>query len=184
MNSNFEKKYKKYKTKYLELKNQHGSGPKEVADMVNLILSHSDIGRLGRLKPVATPHSGQEPRTFINMWEQLTEAEKEEVKIRIYDEKQIILGIVITPFQELGYKRVANIIVFYSEDHLSRLAEACGKTLGEILDIIIWYDSTALPINMDIIKIAFGDEYTYGHLPMGQLSEDGNMIKTLYLSLE
>ena len=212
MCDNFESKYKKYKNKYMALQaiylklltrvekfkdfidpinknkyvalqySQIGGGP--IDEMVKIILSHPDIGRLGKLKPVATPESGQEPRKLITMWENLTESEKEQVKMRIYDEKQIIIGIVITPFQELGpNKRVANTIVFYSEEDLSKLAEVSGKTLGEILDIMIWRDTTAPPINMDIIKIAFGDLYKYPNLSMGKLSQDGILINEIYLIL-
>ena len=177
----------KYKEKYLNLKNQLGSGRNEMMILRFRMMQHIDIKRLGKTKIVATPQSGSEPRIMLNMWLALDDADKEKLKIIYQKEHGWTLGVYIYRDEsgEIPEQPIAsNLIIFYVVEYLDLLAIASGKTTEELLKIlaVVQFKDRNL-FNYDLIKIAFGDIFGNGYNDEPLETEEGVNTLAKYIAL-
>jgi len=146
------------------LKNMCGGGnaPPDKKNFTNIVIKlrgHSDISRLGSEKIVATPHSGDEPRKFLDLWQILTKDFKEKLTNKYFgSDKTWKLGVFVYHDEHGNIPEHfnGNIIIFYIVQYLELLATASNKSIEDLLNIL----AVAQPMksfNMDLIKIAFGD---------------------------
>ncbi len=167
---------------------QLGGGDKEIYEFIKKFYESQYMPFIGPLKPVVTPDSsGKDPKTglslpgkFVNLWLNLTPEDK--IKIN-----HIFPGFTLDAYISPEYLKrgvalkggnIANIIIFYAKEYLDILAEAAEMTTGDVLKII----ETMPPKTdkeMDIIGIAFGDDYIFGR----PLSETGKTLREKYVSM-
>jgi hypothetical protein len=119
---------------------------------------HEDMYKIGIDKPVATPHSGPEVQKFIDLWNDIPEAEKVG-GIPIEGDSAIVPTINAYINEELS---TGNKIIFYDTTYLPVLAAAAKRSLPNILKTL-GMPQTPGTKQMDIIHVAFGD---YEDLPI------------------
>jgi hypothetical protein len=164
---------------------QRGSGKEEIRKIMFSLSTHEFLVRIGSLKPVATPNST--PRMansetdfskHIRLWRDLTPEDKNIMNERLLRSKHFSIDAFIAADYIDNPAIIANPIIFYAKEYLNLLALASEKTTEEILMIIATISKKTTEEN-DIINLAFGDEYLYGH----RLSPWGERVKATYLAL-
>ena len=181
--NNYKSLYYKYKTKYINLKNNIKGGMftntltgkpimkipvpsnRSFFKFIMKFLNHQYISKLSSKKIVATPNSGSEPMMFLNSWEELDEENKFFLCNFWFPTRfGIELGIFIHPEAKNPEKRGSiNPIIFYSVEHLDMLAIASGITKEELLSIMVNIQNHQVEkFNHDLILIAFGDVFDNG----------------------
>ena len=117
---------------------------------------------MGDFKAVATPNSaviipGQEPPFgtigwFQRKWNELSEYNKKFIREKYNNRYKF--GVSISPDIKRG-----NIVVFYLEEPLRKIAGKYGHTLEEALRILHDVTIGELPENHEFIKEAFNDKF-------------------------
>jgi hypothetical protein len=149
------------------------------------LVTHRDISRLGKTKIVSTPHSGQQPKKFLNMWINLNEENKNYLTHTIYKrENKWTLGVFVYHDKDNKIPEgrfMGNIIIFYVVEYLELLAKVCKKTSQELLNIFAIVQEESY--NKDLIKIAFGDIFGNGYDENPLATEEGSKVLDTYLNL-
>ncbi len=162
-------------------KQRGGAMSKELGAFRFAYIGHPYISQIGPLKPVATPNSGPKPSEFdkfINLWFNLNPEDKNELNRMYLKGYKFTLDAYISVEHIFNMSDIENPIIFYAKEYLDVLAQAAEITTDEIL-MIIATRSVKTPKEMDIIHIAFGDEYLHGD----KLSEWGTAVKERYLAM-
>jgi hypothetical protein len=149
------------------------------------MLGHQDISRLCSEKMVATPHSGYEPREFLQLWLDLDQ-DNQNTLVNTYKKGYgWTLGVFVykdengnipcNPF-------CGNIIIFYIVEYLKLLSKASDKSTDELLGIFAIMQTQ--PYEKDLIKIAFGDIFgkTYDKTPL--VTKKGEEVLKKYIDLQ
>ncbi len=164
---------------------QRGSGMEEMRAMMVSLATHEYLRQIGPFKPVATPNSNARMANMetdfsrhIRLWRDLTPEDKNIMNERLLRHKKFSLDAFIAEDHIHNPAIIANPIIFYAKEYLDILALASERTTEEILMIIATI-SKKTPEEMDIIHIAFGDEYLYDR----RLSAWGERVKATYLAL-
>jgi len=172
-------RHKKSKRRISRKYKQRAGGDKDFVKLRVYMMGHDDIGRIGPAKPVATPFSGYEFWKFVDMWHGLDESNKKKLKDFYLEKKGWELGVYENPRAEGVRNFSGNRIIFYSVNHLQKLAEASDKSIDELLTIFGNPLGDGPRLNMDLIKIAFGDDLAKDPLE----TEEGQLILAKYLSM-
>lgn len=122
-----------------------------VDEFVALLSQNKYISNICRQKPVATEQTGV-PVMRIN-WFRYSADEQQVILNRFSSYLSEKKGEKITVKAGEGANRA---LLFYSEEHLSQLAEVAGKTLESALEIVGTIQELGTE-GMDFIYLAFGD---------------------------
>ena len=172
-------RHKKSKRRRSRKYKQRAGGDKDFLKLRIAMMGHEDIGRIGPAKPVATPFSGPDVGFFFDLWRGLDESNRKKLKDLYLKNGGWELGVYENPRAE-GVKHFSgNRIIFYSVNHLQKLAEASDKSIDELLNIFRNPLGDGPRLNMDLIKIAFGDDLAEDPLE----TEEGQLILTKYQSM-
>lgn len=186
-----------YNQKYLDLKNQLDNDiSQEELTLLYTLINHVYIRKLGQEKIIATPNPGfidklgnevGEQKLFYNKWMSFISLDKGKqdnltkfIYPKIYGFQ---LGVYVNQAKVKNPLDGANLIIFYAVEYLNLLSQVSNKTVDELLDIFgaVQEQNT---LNMDLIKIAFGDVYIYPDESYFQLdTEEGKAIFEKYKEL-
>ena len=133
---------------------------------------HDDMGRIGPLKPVATPKSmpimdsyETDTAKFLRLWKALRPEDIKMIQAKFKQSKKFTPNAYIHPDPS-----TVNKIIFYAVEYVALLAAVAKTTTIAILEIIATGGEKTQP-EMDIINVAFND-------PDKMLSESGKLLKT------
>jgi hypothetical protein len=173
-------RHKKSKRRRSRKYKQRAGGDKDFLKLRIAMMGHEDIRRIGPAKPVATPFSGPEFWKFVDLWHGLDESNRKKLKDFYLKDKGWELGVYEHPHPPVRGERFSgNMIIFYSVNYLQKLAEASDKSIDELLTIFGNPLGDGPRLNMDLIKIAFGDDLAEDPLE----TEEGQLILAKYLSM-
>ncbi len=160
-------------------KQRGGALSKELGTFRFAYIGHPYISQIGPLKPVATPNSGvSDFDRFRVLWFDLSPEDKNELNRISLKAYNFTLDAYISVEHIFDMDDIANPIIFYAKEYLDVLARAAEMTTDNIL-LNIATRGEKTEKEMDIIHIAFGDEYIYGD----ELSEWGKTVKERYIML-
>jgi hypothetical protein len=172
-------RHKKSKRRISRKYRQRAGGDKDYVKLRLNMMHHDDIARLGPAKPVATPFSGSDFGKFVDLWRGLDESNRKKLRDGYLKEKGWELGVYENPRYVRGEPFSGNPIIFYSVNYLRKLAEASDKSIDELLTIFGDPLGDGPRLNMDVIKIAFGDNLEERPLE----TEEGQLILAKYRSM-
>jgi hypothetical protein len=172
-------RHKKSKRRISRKYKQRAGGDKDFVKLRLSMMGHHDISRIGPAKPVATPASGPEFGKFVDMWRGLDESNRKRLRDGYLKGQGWELGVYENPRAEGVRNFSGNPIIFYSVNHLQKLAEASDKSIDELLTIFGNPLGDGPRLNMDLIKIAFGDDLKEHPLE----TEAGQLILAKYQSM-
>lgn len=168
-----------------------GGAPADAWRLIAEMMDHSDMKRMGKRKPVATPFSGSKSlkggfKYFRDLYDKI-KGEKDHRVLQIHSRMRFgfTLGVwveeqdpEINQHWSQNYNHfVGNHILFYSVEHLEALALASNLDLNQILQIVGPATHKNDPLTLAIINIAFGDSFMHDSMP---LNEVGRNIFEIY----
>jgi len=132
---------------------------------------HDDMGRIGPLKPVATPKSmpimdsyETDTAKFLRLWKVLSLEDIKIIQVKFKKSKKFTPNAYIHPDSS-----TVNKIIFYAVEYVALLATVANTTTSAILENIAT-GGKKTQSEMDIINVAFND-------PDRMLSESGKLLK-------
>ncbi len=143
---------KRISRKYRQKRQKGGVLSENERAMLLYLKTHEYIRSINPLKPIATPNSGGDFLKALELWNKLSDQEKNSVSTKFLKHFNSTLGVHISG--KIG--RGQNSIIFYGKEFLDILAQSSGLSVEELLDIISEFRPNTPPFNMDLITIAFG----------------------------
>jgi len=164
---------RKYNTRK-QKKKQKGGTKEDVRAFLSNFNTHEYLSNIGPNKPVGTPNQysiteASEFDKFIKLWEAMKPKDINYLNEQFMKRK----GFTLNAYHPKNFG--AHKIIFYAEEYLDLLAEAAGKTQEEVLKILSDMGEKSQE-EMDIIEVAFGDEY----MSKKKLSNSGKALLEKY----